>query len=79
MRDPDDIAPFAVWLATDAAADVNGHDFGVSGGHISLYSQPTEIMRIDKAERWTLDELDSVVPSKLIEGLANPSPPQAPK
>ncbi len=79
MPDPEDVAPFVVWLASDAAADVNGYDFGVRGGHIGLYSQPTEIKSIDKDSRWTLDELDKIVPSKLTEGLTNPSPPQPPK
>ena len=77
--DPDDIAPFVAWLCTDAAADVNGYDFAVSGGHVGLYSQPTEIKIIDKEGRWTLDELDRIVPSSLVAGLVNPAPPQPPK
>ena len=76
---PEDIAPFVVWLATDAAADINGYDFAVNGGHIALFSQPIEIKSIDKVGRWTLDELDRTVPQSLTEGLVNPSPPQAPK
>jgi len=79
MLDPDDVAPFVVWLATDAAGDINGCDFGVRGGHVALYSQPVETKSIDKDGRWTLDELDSIVPSKITEGLVNPSPLQPPK
>ena len=77
--DPDDVAPFVVWLATDAAADVNGYDFAVRGGHIGLYSQPTEIKIIDKDGRWTLDELDRLAPMSLAADLVNPSPPVPPK
>lgn len=79
LPDPEDIAPFVVWLSSDAAADVNGYDFAVSGGHIGLYSQPTEIRCIDKEGRWTLDELDRIVPRSLTRALPNPSPPQPPK
>jgi NAD(P)-dependent dehydrogenase (short-subunit alcohol dehydrogenase family) len=78
-RDPDDIAPFVVWLCTDAAADVNGRDFAVAGGHVALYSLPTEIKSIDKDGRWTLDELDRLVPRSITAGLVNPSPLQPPK
>jgi len=77
--DPDDIAPFVVWLATDAAADVNGYDFAVRGGHIGLYSQPTEIKIIDKDGRWTLDELGRLAPMSPAADLVNPSPPVPPK
>ncbi len=73
IADPDDIAPFVVWLCTDAAANVNGYDFAVSGGHVGLYSQPTEIKIIDKEGRWTLDELDRLVPTSLVAGLVNPA------
>jgi len=76
--DPDDVAPFVVWLCTDAAANVNGHDFSVRGGHVGLYSQPTEIKVIDKEGRWTLDELDRLAPMSLAAGLTNPAPPAPP-
>lgn len=80
--DPDDIAPFIVWLASDAAAGVNGWDFAVRGGHIGVYSQPIEVKNIDKAagqEPWTVAELLDLAPKTLCYGLVNPSPPQAPK
>ncbi len=77
-QDPDDIAPFAVWLCTDAAANINGQDFGVRGGHVGLYTMPSEIKSIDKEGRWTLDELDRLVPMSLALGLTNPSPPVPP-
>jgi len=79
LRDPDDIAPIVVYLATDAAANINGQTFGSSGGTISLYQNPEPIKSIHKDGRWTLDELDGIMPGTLSAGLVNPSPPQAPK
>ena len=78
-RDPDDIAPFVVWLCTDAASHVNGYDFMVRGGHVGLFTQPTEVRSIDKVGRWTLDELDMIAPVTVCAGTVNPSPPQAEK
>lgn len=77
-REPEDIAPFAVWLASDDAAGVNGYDFGVRGGHVGLYSQPVETVSIDKDGRWTLDELDVLAPRTVAAGLKNPAPPAPP-
>jgi len=79
LRDPDDIAPIVVYLATDAAANINGQTFGSSGGTISLYQNPVPMKSIHKEGRWTLDELDGVMPGTLSAGLVNPSPPQSPK
>jgi NAD(P)-dependent dehydrogenase (short-subunit alcohol dehydrogenase family) len=79
LRDPDDIAPIVVYLATEAAANINGLAFGSSGGTISLYQNPEPMKSIHKDGRWTLDELDNIMPGTLQAGLVNPSPPQAPK
>jgi NAD(P)-dependent dehydrogenase (short-subunit alcohol dehydrogenase family) len=78
-RAPERIAPLVVWLCTDAAANVNGQDFGVGGTSISLYSQPTPVNTIYRQGGWTLDALDEVFPQTLGRGLVNPMPPQAPK
>jgi 3-oxoacyl-[acyl-carrier protein] reductase len=77
---PDEMVPFVVYLATDAAAGINGCTFLTSGDKISLYSEPQEIKSIQpKAGKWTLDELMDAVPTTLAAGLVNPAPPQAPK
>jgi 3-oxoacyl-[acyl-carrier protein] reductase len=74
---PEDVAPMVVFLASDYAANVNGQFFLCAGGSISLVSQPRAIKTIYKPEgRWTLDELDEVVPLTLAEGLVNPAPPR---
>ena len=77
--DPEDVAPMVVWLATDAAANVNGCIFAVSGGQVALLHHPTPEKSIHKDGRWTLDELDKILPTTLLPGLVNPSPPQTAK
>ena len=42
------MAPFIVYLCTDAAADINGQVFDVTGGNIALYSEPVKIRTISK-------------------------------
>ncbi len=77
---PEDIAPFVVWLCTDAAAGINGYDFGVRGGHIALYSQPVQTVSISKAggeEQWTLEELDELASKVFAAALVNPAPAQS--
>ncbi|MFQ5666073.1 MAG: SDR family oxidoreductase [Candidatus Binatia bacterium] len=74
---PEDVAPMVVFLASDHAATVNGQFFLCAGGSVSLISQPRPIKTIYKPDgRWTLDELDELVPLTLAEGLVNPAPPR---
>lgn len=75
---PEDIAPMVVFLASDAAANVNGQFFLCAGGSISLLSQPRAVKTIFKAEdAWNLGELDEIVPFTLAQGLTNPAPPRS--
>jgi len=78
QMDPDDVAPVVVWLASDAAVDINGYVFGAAGTTIHLYANPVPVKSIYKDSRWTLDELDRIMPSTLASGLINPAPVQAP-
>ena len=39
---PDDIAPLAVFLASDAASSVTGQCIGIGGDRLSLWAHPTE-------------------------------------
>jgi NAD(P)-dependent dehydrogenase (short-subunit alcohol dehydrogenase family) len=62
---PEGVAPFVVWLCTDAASNINGRDFLVSGTTIGLYSLPEIVKKIDNAvpgKIWELDELDKLMP-----------------
>ena len=73
---PEDVAPMVAFLASNFAANVNGQIFLCAGGEISLLSLPRAIKTLYKEGRWTLDELDELVPVTLAEGLANPAPPK---
>ena len=66
------IAPFVVWLCTDAAANVNGRTFHVSGDDVGLLSEPTPELLIHQDGGWDLDGLDVAAPASLTGGLTNP-------
>ena len=51
--EPGKIASMAVFLASDAAADVNGQIFAVRGNEIFLMSQPRPLRGMHAAEGWT--------------------------
>jgi NAD(P)-dependent dehydrogenase (short-subunit alcohol dehydrogenase family) len=77
--DPDDIAPFVVYLASDHAANVNGQTFLVYGGDICLMSQPRPEKSIWIDGHWSLDVLAPLARGYLTEGIYNPAPVQAPR
>ena len=69
---PEDVAPFAAYLASDVPANVNGQTFLVHGMSISLVSQPRLIDTIYKAESlWTVEEFQRVLPDTLVKSLEN--------
>ena len=76
--EPEDVAPMVVWLASDKAANVNGHVFQVSGGTISLLNHPEPIKEMVKQGRWTVEEIAAIFPSSLGRELVNPAPAQPP-
>jgi NAD(P)-dependent dehydrogenase (short-subunit alcohol dehydrogenase family) len=77
LRDPEYVAPMVVWLCTDAAWNINGKVFHVSGGNISLAFEESPFRQINKQGTWTLDELATLVPSQLMRDIPNPAPPAA--
>jgi NAD(P)-dependent dehydrogenase (short-subunit alcohol dehydrogenase family) len=76
-RGPDRIAPMVVYLLLDEAWNINGHTFAVAGGDIGLlpFLYPP-IRNIHKEGRWSLGELQQLVPSQLMSGIENPAPPR---
>ena len=76
QMEPDDIAPFAVYLASDAAADINGQTFLVMGGIIALLNYPAPVRTITAAGRFTPEEIAGLFPSTLGMDLVNPAPAQ---
>jgi 3-oxoacyl-[acyl-carrier protein] reductase len=77
LREPEYVAPMTVFLATDKAWNINGQGFGVSGGTVSLLTQPLPYRTMYKPGMWTLDELERDVPTQLMQGIPNPAPPPA--
>lgn len=69
---PDDVSPFVTYLATAAAAGINGQTFVVAGGLISLLNDPAPVRTMTKSERWGVDEIAAVFPSTLGLDLVNP-------
>ena len=55
--EPKEIPPIILYLATDEAANINGHIFGASRGRVALFSHPTEVKGLYKDGVWTLEEL----------------------
>lgn len=50
---PEKIAPLAVYLGSDAAADITGQIFGVRNNEIYLFNQPRPIRTLHRSEGWT--------------------------
>jgi NAD(P)-dependent dehydrogenase (short-subunit alcohol dehydrogenase family) len=76
---PEQIGPFVAWLCTDEAANINGRNFLVRAGRISLYSEPEEIAAVDTDKSWTVDLVSELVPKQVTANLVNEWPAQAPK
>ena len=68
---PAKVAPFAVWLCTDAASNVNGRSFSVFGDQVSLLSEPRPKTTIRREGGFSLDDLDTLAPQELVSGLEN--------
>lgn len=66
--DPENVAPLTVYLCTDKSPHVNGYVFGVRGGSIYLYSNPSVERSINKWGNFTMDEMDVLVPKMLGAG-----------
>ncbi|MBI3456527.1 MAG: SDR family oxidoreductase [Candidatus Rokubacteria bacterium] len=69
---PRDIAPLAVYLASEEAANVSGQIFGVRGKEIFVFSQPRPVRSIHHAEGWTPERLADVFQGTLAHHLVPP-------
>lgn len=80
MPGPEHIARAVAYLATDAAANINGVVVRSAGGTVGVYSEPTIVKTIHKDYRkyglWELEELEDLVPKILLAGYVNPAPPE---
>ena len=74
-NNPDDVAPFVAYLASDYAANVNGQTFLVYGGQVSLMSQPRPVRSIYSAGGWDdIEELSAQAGGYLTRDIYNPAP-----
>jgi len=78
--DPEYFAPFVAYLASDAAADINGCIFVVSRATVGLWNHPTIVRKFSRdwesAKPWTMEELEKLVPRELLVDYVNPAPRQ---
>jgi NAD(P)-dependent dehydrogenase (short-subunit alcohol dehydrogenase family) len=69
---PELVPPIAVYLATEAAANITGRVFGCTGGDITIFSEPMPIRSIYRDHKkqgpWTIEELNVLMP-KMVAGL----------
>jgi hypothetical protein len=70
---PEDIGPLVAWLASDAAANINGRTFYVQTSRVSIYAEPVEEKSITKAGFWTTDDMFELMPT-ITKDITNPSP-----
>jgi NAD(P)-dependent dehydrogenase (short-subunit alcohol dehydrogenase family) len=70
--DPNNVAPIVIFLASDAAAKVNGQVFGASGYRIALYTHLVPEKVIYSQGPWDLDHLFKVFNSTLGADLTPP-------
>ena len=77
ILDPENNAAKTVFLCTDEAANVNGQVIGTSGWVMSLYGSRHVNRAISKRSRWSLDELDQLMPPAITGALINPAPPSS--
>ena len=71
-RDPENVAPLVVYLASDGAQHVNGQVFHSFGYGYTLLAQPQAVRRLEADRRLTPDELATLFPSTLGRGLKPP-------
>ena len=72
---PDAIAPFICYLASDYADNVNGQTFLVYGNTVSLMSQPRPQRSIyEPSGHWDLDVLRPIAADVLTKDIYNPAP-----
>ncbi len=77
-------AAFIAYLASDAAANINGQLFLTAGDTIGIFNTPAVAKAVkdrdwEKQGKWTFEEIEKFVPKELLVGYVNPAPIQPEK
>jgi len=76
LNRPEDVASLVVYLASDAADNINGCVFEVWHGHIGIYQDPPSVEQVlSKDGRWTPEELVEAMPETLTKDKIRELPP----
>jgi len=67
LRDPEDIAPMVVYLASDDAWWINGHIFMCYGGTIGWYPIPEPARKMETDGRWTPEQIAKQIKPALFD------------
>ncbi len=84
-REPEDVAPFVVYLASEEAGWINGQIFYVGGGIVARAHEERPIRHMWKPERWTVHEIAGLIRTQLFDptfvspGLPRPEAQPAPQ
>jgi NAD(P)-dependent dehydrogenase (short-subunit alcohol dehydrogenase family) len=65
--DPENVAPMAAYLLSEAASEISGQVFYVTGGLVQLFQGWTAVAELQKGARWEVAELAERV-GELFEG-----------
>ncbi len=68
---PELFAPFIAYLASAAAADVNGSVFLCGGGFIARYANPSAVATMVDKDGWTMEKLLKRAPTDLFKDYKN--------
>jgi NAD(P)-dependent dehydrogenase (short-subunit alcohol dehydrogenase family) len=69
MGTPEDVAPLAVFLASDQAAHVTGQCIGLGGDKLALWSHPQEIRSAFSDGGWSAESIAELWPSTVGQAL----------
>ncbi|MCY3851551.1 MAG: SDR family oxidoreductase [Acidimicrobiaceae bacterium] len=64
--EPEDVAPMAVYLMSDAGRHVNAQIYTVVGRRISVWNQPMEVRTMTAdGDRWTCEQIAEALPGRI--------------